>query len=523
LLSKVIPHKPGQELYIVLSNRRLVLFKLVSELPPVKKWEVDVEKGELTSSIENRGHACVVLCLKKRKKSKIQSKYDTMKTKDSLISATNDEFSTMSKLSGTSPLFQHDETISSLGVHTDDQQSQVQLRTKNEEQLGTFNNIGDLFGKNLTSKEENVIQSSEVSADFAYKSKFARIHNAISCLTRNFESIIFESGVGIANEGLSAGYTSFGHFHFHRLDKSEEKEKVKEGNLDGYLENIPWVHDFVNISSDIRHNWDYSDEIKASQNPSDPQWLVKTRARTMFIPLPLPPLPSSLLLNDIIVKETSAKLSKGFVSCNLAYQIIQNHGKKVEESMNKVLEYDRNIAKGNERNSYTDLISYKEGDQDLSLNGTTHSPLRSIHEDDNCKEFWQHSNEATFHHNDLPQQVDIKSMRSSADNTRDDSSVLSSRLDKVEEMLQLLLKNQKSAMNPPIHYRTNSPTASTLTGIGDANNQDIYETERLKQEVLDLKRQLEVGRTHTGIFDSNEKLTKDEKRKKRRKYPWKKC
>ena len=77
-------------------------------------------------------------------------------------------------------------------------------------------------------------------------------------------------------------------------------------------------------------------------------------------------------------------------------------------------------------------------------------------------------------------------------------------------------------MNPPIHYRNNSPTTSTLIGICDANHQDIYEIELLKQEVLDLKRQLEVGRTHTGISDSNGKLTKNDKRKKRRKYPWKK-
>jgi len=170
-----------------------------------------------------------------------------------------------------------------------------------------------------------ILDSFVIEGDFHHRSELARMHNAICCITGRLNSVLYEGGIGV--EGSKEGYTSFGSMHFED-DRNEVGLVRKNLERDFYsaLEETPWLHDadVASLSSgkasekeslsEARKTWLFSDEVESSERQGGADWRVAARARGMFVPMPLPPLPSNLEPTQKDVKWIETQLKQGLIT-----------------------------------------------------------------------------------------------------------------------------------------------------------------------------------------------------------------
>ena len=110
-----------------------------------------------------------------------------------------------------------------------------------------------------TSRSEagEIITWYSVVAEYQYRRQLARLHNAICCVTDNFESIILDPTLG--RPGSTQFYTSFGIFNFEHVEGNDPKS-ISTNPFEELMEAIPWRLDEEVVSD-------------------DPAWLVTARRR----------------------------------------------------------------------------------------------------------------------------------------------------------------------------------------------------------------------------------------------------
>ena len=183
----------GFEIYIIVTNARILTIKLKREgngkQDPVIMWQILLNKiHQVKSRIENRGHNGVVLHLK-----------ETLSMNTSKKGAMSSEFG--SSLSFLSP---------KLGWSTTDgaatSSPTLSRWQTSAEGKGIFNQPPRRVDKQKESYNYRLV------GEYHQKSPIVRVHNAICCLVGDFESIIRENGLG--PEGTDEGMTCFGILSF---------------------------------------------------------------------------------------------------------------------------------------------------------------------------------------------------------------------------------------------------------------------------------------------------------------------
>jgi len=324
--------------------------------------------------------------------------------------------------------------------------------------------------------------------EFQHRTRLTRIHNTICCLTNNLKNVVYSSGVGVT--GSNQGFTTFGPLHF----EPEEKHPIRRANL-SHLDNLPWIHDFNMIQLHDRKKWVFSDEYESSKAVGGADWMIEARAKATFAAMK-PTLPSGLQSESPEVESIMRRVDVGEISHDEAVLELTKLADScsIERSPNHL---HRSVA----------FI----GDSDTEDIFVSEDQLSSIHP------IRDHSNFAE-------------------------------RLANVERLLQKIIVDSSNAdhnmaivesisghQNQP-ESTCNISTVSALTGIDelDLNTQqgtrkgvsiESMETERLRLEVQELRRQLaeKDAESHWREEDSHLSKTVEERRKRKRifKKPWK--
>ena len=160
-----------------------------------------------------------------------------------------------------------------------------------------------------------------IEGEFKQGSQLSRIHNAICCLSGNFDSIIYERNPNDSCEGT----TSFGPLIFERPQQRPEilveNDKDALSSLYSSLERTMWKCDGLQQDTPL-----FSEVLRNSGLSGGPSWLVESRARGMFVPPPPPILLSNVdPARDKVVSQVLSELEHGLRTSESASQDIYSH------------------------------------------------------------------------------------------------------------------------------------------------------------------------------------------------------
>ena len=525
VLSEVLHMEPGIDMYVVLTTKRVVLFRLKIEgrgaSVPSLIWEFELNNDfDVTSRLESRGHNGVVLHLTRQVNvhEDINDIYSEQKGLKSNKKTTVNEKGVVGNQARKSPL-KSDRSSFSVGSFIDDDAADSmidmlpyqnyldaaskQMRTTAKviaQQAGTIIPRGPIQ-KSYQSKNGKVFERFVVLGEFQHRSELARMHNALCCLMGHFNSIIYEGNIGF--EGSTEGYTSFGHLHFEN-NKFDERKENGSGNFYSSLENIAWLHD-----DDVsplhntykyglsRRTWLFSDEMASSKSEGGPDWLVAARARAMFVPMALPPLPTGVSLQTEMVHSISSDLSQGLITYREASEAIKNHAEIVQKGLST--QQDFGIASEDDNRPLPSILTKVSQLSDKSV-------------------AWAESISG----------ISYKEVRSDMDH-----SDINERLEKVVGIVEKLVSNlaHDRAASPLLSSCSETVGASTSLAntktVGGKNDKyHASETERLRMEVEELRNKLAetehfIGKKSKGKSRKKNwirKMKSSKKEEDRRKY-----
>lgn len=130
-----------------------------------------------------------------------------------------------------------------------------------------------------SSKKGNGYEWYTVLAEYQCRNQLVRLHNAISCVVRDFDAVIRDPSLG--RPGSTEGYTSFGILYF---EDTDDEVDIRGSAFDmDLLETIPWITEpmFAALEDsrgfeDLRRQWTIADELSAF--PETPVWFKRARA-----------------------------------------------------------------------------------------------------------------------------------------------------------------------------------------------------------------------------------------------------
>lgn len=144
------------------------------------------------------------------------------------------------------------------------------------------------------SEEGHLLEWFTILAEYQYRRQLTRLHNAISCMRGDFDSVVRDRSLSIGRPLSSEGYTSFGMFFFERKN-SVDSEGSNAGYVDRF-QNLPWVsrasfeeaHDKTPDEqklylSVLRRESVFATDLEASRRAGGPEWLIMARARAAFV------------------------------------------------------------------------------------------------------------------------------------------------------------------------------------------------------------------------------------------------
>jgi len=191
-----------------------------------------------------------------------------------------------------------------------------------------------------------------IEGEFQQSSQLSRIHNAICCLSGDFDSILFE---GIHNAG-SEGVTSFGPLIFERTHQTRgiwvEKDENDLNSLYSSLEQTTWECD------GLQHDTPLFSEVRSNSSLSGgPSWLVESRARGMFIPPPPPILPSNVDLTcDTGVSRVLSELETDARTTDSVSQVMHGLAKNEHFLLDSIFSADKDNTEIEEEHSISSLF-----------------------------------------------------------------------------------------------------------------------------------------------------------------------
>uniref|UniRef100_A0A7S4RS30 Vacuolar protein sorting-associated protein 13 DH-like domain-containing protein n=2 Tax=Ditylum brightwellii TaxID=49249 RepID=A0A7S4RS30_9STRA len=533
VLSEKLHTEPGVELYPVVTTRRIVLFKIKKEgggqFIPSREWEIVLNNmSDISSSLENRGHIGVVLYVVQRDHADNSSNISPMsplggqgpnETKESSINSASSFHGSYGFGEG----FDGEGTNHIMG--NSPQSTQFGLDDKVPakafaQQTGEAVSKGATYWQSEEKKSDSVqrrvvigeFQRRAVIGEFRHRPQMARIHNAICCISEDFDSLIFDSGIGKeGTEGSNEGYTSFGYMKFEKDESSVEIDEIrKQRNVYTTLENTTWLHEglYVQNFSRTQHSslqqitprksWRFIDELEASKQEGGPDWLIQARARAMFVAHPLPPLPSHIDHSDEVVALVSDQLKMGLISADKAKVIIDSRAAVLARESTQPPSVEATTT--GEGFDESQLILEREHDPD-----EISTPLQEVKSvsDDKEKQY------DSLMKGDHPSSLIIDEVSEVEVSTQHTEQV-ENRLERLEMLLNELIQNKSttstappSASSAPVRMPV-IPSAvesdiSALPSFGGASLAEhvtgrqrvlIMERERLQAQIGDLEKQL---------------------------------
>jgi hypothetical protein len=281
ILSQLLQRGPGLGWYIVVTTKRIVKFivRYDASEAPIMEWQVKLNsKVRIVSRVEHCTHNDVLLEIRMIRvpggsnSSPLKTQNDSIHAGKSLEKAMDEH----KKSSNDSP--QQNESGSFL--------------TRREKSNPVQHALG-AFGTNRNKKRERTTYY--VPGDLqTERDALIQVHNAICCLTGQFESVMsrtYNSGV---THGDREGHTSFGPLHFDEKYENNTATQTSECDISDHLDAIPWIYNFDKDKQTIRRSeWEFSDELQASEvMGGGPDWFVEARARATFKPISSASIPS---------------------------------------------------------------------------------------------------------------------------------------------------------------------------------------------------------------------------------------
>ena len=381
IASEVLHMEPGVATYCVVTTLRVVLFKVKREyggrLGPTLCWQVSLAKGDkVKSQVSDHGHNGVALTItrqykptkrhyrKKGQANKSQAdkflELEDLLIDDDCVEEADGDLDTSQNL-------ERGDSVKATKVHWDDDKDDAY-----HGHGATQDNAGE------------TLEWFTVLAEYPNRPQLTRIHNAISCLSGNFDALMKEQRLsrGLETEGV----TTFGPFEFDEDLSDDIKHKNMEKFLMNALDQLPWMHDSAfessrgksseaqrSIVQDLRDQWVFSKELEASITFGGPAWLVEARAHAMFVPSEAPNPSDPLLSSDPIVKEIIHQQQNGSISRGQVLKLFERYSEEqLQLRKLEMLESGRAAAVADEEGEEAAAASDDEFGstfQDLSMYG----------------------------------------------------------------------------------------------------------------------------------------------------------
>ena len=292
--SEILNMEPGVETYAIATNIRVVLIKLrhgtSNSLAPFFGWEAELASGaSISSRISDHGHNGVALTITTStdwvppQTGKLSKKVSEMTMKTRKASTASSQ-SFVQDIEGNID----DEEAGELG---DNFQS---IHVTSNSTLAKP--LSESLSAGVTKKGNRTLEWFTVLAEYQQRNQLTRLHNVISCIIGDFDSIISDGTQGQASPDVNGKIIS-GIYNFQKGLPDGRALKISNTKVVASLENLYWfesklAHRIDRISSPdrkqralnrVHDSWDFSNEIKASENIGGPEWLIIARANAMCI------------------------------------------------------------------------------------------------------------------------------------------------------------------------------------------------------------------------------------------------
>lgn len=303
--SEVLLMEPGVATFAIVTSIRVLLVKLRREnnnsLVPSFGWEVDLSGNALVSSkVSDHGHNGVALTITKETRS-------TQKGGDAELAPSSKQVQKERERQKVTENTQRSNLSSALSVdsansdrreETDDLGEELNL-TRDLKSLLVLPLIGGEseteYRHGESTNGDKAVEWFTVLAEYQHRKQLTRLHNAVSCVMGDFDSIISVPSRG-GHYVDPEGATKFGIFTFEKGLAESSDCHVSNKELVEELENLAWMQNAMfeqiqglstsrqkDFLARQRQSWDYSKELEESVSIGGPPWLIEARARALFV------------------------------------------------------------------------------------------------------------------------------------------------------------------------------------------------------------------------------------------------
>ena len=283
--SEVLYMEPGVATYAIATNMRVVLIKVrrdtANSHAPTFGWEVELNSAAtISSQILDHGHNGVALTITKSA--------DWVPPQTGKLSKKMSEITTKTRLTSGASLT----SMQFAECDVEDEESGDLGESFQSIQLTANSTAAKPLSQSLTAgvtkKGNKTLEWFTVLAEYPQRKQLTQLHNVISCIVGDYDAIISDRATGT---------TSFGIYNFEKGLPDGRAAKISNTKVIASLENLFWLESNLVQRIDklrspdrkqralnrVRDSWDFSNDMKASENIGGPEWLIVARAKAMCI------------------------------------------------------------------------------------------------------------------------------------------------------------------------------------------------------------------------------------------------
>lgn len=300
VVSEALKMGLGLEYYVVVTTKRIALFTLKAAEGFIAfnlTWQVSFLNGvKISSNVGNRGHnsSNLTILRQKRLDDVLGEPVQTCQRFEPPFFVGNDECSTA----------QRSNSLQGRNSPTGNQSKGFVSVSAGLQNAPFFLRGNKAFA--FASSEGEAVSRFAIDGEFKHRSQLTRVHNAICCISRDFDSILHDGLNGADREGI----TSFGPLVFEHNSVENLEQSSDLGPLYASLERTSWWCKTPTAVLDSRRKYDpslYTDVLHVSASEGGPNWLIEARASAIFVP---PPLPKKSPCIDLARDEVAANVLK---------------------------------------------------------------------------------------------------------------------------------------------------------------------------------------------------------------------
>lgn len=484
---------PRCDQYIVVTTRRIVLFKLkdidgTGFITTSLDWQVRFGKGHrVSSSLGTKGHNRIFLLVSKVNPVSEQCNHwiGLSSSEDSL----DKSFRVQNK----------NDSVSSMDL---ERSYSVETPKSFGPAVTAFRLRNALLSSNA---DPQGIQHFAVEGHSGQRLQLSQIHNAICCLTGEFNNLIDESRFRTSGEtNITEGITSFGNLTFERRKKTAKSKNEDLKLLCSLLESTSWKHP---MSSTF-------------QGDRAPAWFTEAFETAMCVPLRQPILPCNIdHVNDGIISTLLSELecgSRTFESCEqeIYAQARSLNFAAIKDELQNNSNFVRNSIVGSKVIAEVpSQFTFSDYSSDDSQGKSTMEPPSTKHVGELPPDQEVISHRTFSHSSPVIKLADLDFL---TENSHDNNS-LDARLRRVEVILENLISGQSPnvlaiavTQNSPKHLNQGPPTYCSVKRTSSSSFQRMEQQERrlssseaidveaCHKEIAFLKREV-AGQNETSI------------------------